>query len=435
MAPVVRSKPNGCQALLTFDGAYSDLEAFNWLSFIRNFDGFNIAVAQKFALSFDGCRAKVGDVQLEVTEQSLILETSLPVKGQKCSKSYKVNDVPWTLLFRSRTVRSCNRGLPAKMLKPRWYDLLMILKQFVTCEGRYGFVFLFHLHLLMMFMGFELSMPHYLLRSLFKMAKKYRRSQVDTSLFHVGLIKMLVVNELGLRHDSWHNFLNRNGFEELNPPQVDKPVVTETKPTPVSYSVLLLKPEPDSPVNSPMAVTKVGKPVTQKARAKTAANYKNKKNARMISRMERSKPKLPAKTENIVVSEDFDSSIDRFLAEEGFCGDEPPYDFVENLPPCLRDNPDLSGIQPPYETLGESSNPPSAQKVASPCDQCGMWLERYYLDVPKLQSKIHDLENQVAKLAGQNAKVQPNDKNQRTTGSILFKYVESTTAIVNSKLT
>ena len=214
MDPFVRAEPNGSQALLTFDGAYVDLEEFGWLSFIRKFDGFNIVVARQFALSFDGGRAKVGDLQLEITEQSISLATGLPVKGEKWSKNYRVKDVPWTLLFWSRTVNSCNRGLPAKMLKPRWYDLLMILKQFITCEGRYGFVFLFHLRLLMVFMGFELNMPHYLHRSLFKMAKKYKRNQAHTSLFHVGLIKMLVVSELGLRRDSWQNFLNRNGFEE-----------------------------------------------------------------------------------------------------------------------------------------------------------------------------------------------------------------------------
>jgi hypothetical protein len=80
-------------------------------------------------------------------------------------------------------------------------------------------------------------------------------------------------------------------------------------------------------------------------------------------------------------------------------------------------------------------NPRLIEPVAAPCDQCGLWLERYYLDVPTLQSRIHDLENQVAKLTGQNAKVQPNDKKQKTAGSILFKNVESATAIVNSKLT
>jgi hypothetical protein len=81
MAPIVRVEPNGCPALLMFDGAYSDLEEFGWLSFIRKFDGLNISVARQFALSFDGCQAKVGYVQLEITEQSLSLATSLPVKG------------------------------------------------------------------------------------------------------------------------------------------------------------------------------------------------------------------------------------------------------------------------------------------------------------------------------------------------------------------
>jgi hypothetical protein len=442
MAPVVRAEPNGCQALLTFSSACKDLEQHGWLAFIKKFDGFDLAVARQFALSFDGCRAKVGDVQLEITEEFLSLATSLPAKGQKWSKSCKVDDVPWTLLFQSRTVNSCDRGLPAKMLKPRWYDLLMIIKRFVTCEGRYGFIFLFHLRLLMVFIGFELNMPYYLHRSLFKMAKRYKHSQADTSLFHVGLIKMVLVYELGLRRDSWHEFLSRNGFGESNPPQVDKPVVAESKSTPVPYDVLLPRPKPESPTSLPKSVpkqTEVVKATTQKTRAKTGVDTRGKKNARLISRMARNKSKLPAKTEPIEVSEDSDSDIERFLSEEypyseGLCN-KPPHDFVRNLPPCLRDNPDFPGIEPFHETLGEPSKPSSVQPVAVPCDQCGLWIERYYLDVPTLQSRIHELENQVATLTGKNAKVQPSDKKQRTTGSVLFKNVESATAIINSKLT
>jgi hypothetical protein len=81
MAPVVRSKPNGFQALLMFYGAHSDLEKFGWLLFIRKFDGYNPIVARQFALSFDGCRAKIGDVQLEINEQFLSSTTSLPAMG------------------------------------------------------------------------------------------------------------------------------------------------------------------------------------------------------------------------------------------------------------------------------------------------------------------------------------------------------------------
>jgi hypothetical protein len=179
-------------------------------------------------------------------------------------------------------------------------------------------------------------------------------------------------------------------------------------------------------------------PATKKPKAKTGANSKGKKNARLISRMARNKPKSSAKSEPIVVSEDSDSEVERFLADEypyseGLCN-KPPHDFVKNFPPFLRDDPNFPGIKLPRGTLGESSKPSTAQPVVPPCDQCGLWLERYYLDVPMLQSRIHDLESQVAKLTGHDAKMEPSDKKQRTAGSILFKNVESATAIVNSKL-
>jgi hypothetical protein len=146
-------------------------------------------------------------------------------------------------------------------------------------------------------------------------------------------------------------------------------VVSESKSTPLLYNVLLPKPKPDPPVNSPMDVTNVAKPVTTEGRASTTA--RNKRNARMISRMERNKAKPPVKTEPVMIIEDSDSSIERFLAEEGFCGEQTHYNFVDNLPPCLRDNPDYSDIKPSLETHGELPKPPVAQKVASPCDQCG----------------------------------------------------------------
>jgi hypothetical protein len=62
MAPVMRDESNGSQALLMFDSARNDLEDNGCLPFIQKFDGFNLCVARQFALTFDGFRAKVGDV-------------------------------------------------------------------------------------------------------------------------------------------------------------------------------------------------------------------------------------------------------------------------------------------------------------------------------------------------------------------------------------
>ena len=131
---------------------------------------------------------------------------------------------------------------------------------------------------------------------------------------------MIVVYELGLHRDCWNDFVSHNGFEESNPPQVDKPMVSERKPIPpVPYSIFLPKPLPDSPTNLPMAMTKqveISKPTAKKPKAKPNANSKGKKNAQLISHMARNKPRTPANPDPIMVSEDSDSEIERFLANE-----------------------------------------------------------------------------------------------------------------------
>ena len=109
---------------------------------------------------------------------------------------------------------------------------------------------------------------------------------------------------------------------------------------------------------------------------------------------------------------------------------------MSNLPPCLQDDPNYPDIKLRCEATGHLSKPsPTLFKpTVPPCDQCSSWLERYYLDVPILQSKIQSLEDQIVVLTSQKAKLQATDKKQKTTGSILFKNVESATTIVNSKL-
>jgi hypothetical protein len=242
MAPVVRIEPNGSQALLLFDNARKDLENSGWLVFIQRFEGFNLSVAQQFALTFDGCRAKVGDIQLELNEEFISSATGLAATGQRWFKNSKVDEVSWPLLFISRKVVSCDKGMPISTLKPRWHDLLVIVKQFVTCEGRYGLVFLYHLRLLMNFMGYPLNMPHYFLRSLYKMSKRFKREKADSSLFHHGLIKLIIVHHLNLSGDNWQAFLSRNGFANPESAQIDKAVVSETLAGPAVPLHILLPP-------------------------------------------------------------------------------------------------------------------------------------------------------------------------------------------------
>jgi hypothetical protein len=248
----------------------------------------------------------------------------------------------------------------------------------------------------MIFIGYPLNMPFYFQRNLYKMSKRFKRKKADSTLFHHGLIKLIVVYHLSLHGDSWRAFIACNGFEDLDPVPIDKPVVIETKADPlVPLHVLLPKPSINLGVDLPDIGTDKSeptkKPESKNPKANPTANTKGKRNACLISRMDRNKTKPSAERDPIVLSEDSYSDMERFLASEypysqGLCP-EPPYDFVTNHPPCLRNDPSYPGIKLPIKTLSHISKPSPAlsNPTQSSCDQYDLWLERYYIDVPILQ--------------------------------------------------
>jgi len=59
----------------------------------------------------------VGDIQLEIDEEFISFAIGLPAIGQRWFKNCKVEEVPWTLLFLSHKVTSCDRGMPISSLK------------------------------------------------------------------------------------------------------------------------------------------------------------------------------------------------------------------------------------------------------------------------------------------------------------------------------
>jgi hypothetical protein len=323
---------------------------------------------------------------------------------------------------------SCDRGMPVATLKTRWHDILAIVKQFVTYEGRYGLVFLYHLQLLMNFIDYPLNMLHYLLRSLYKMSKIFKREKADSILFHHYLIKLIIVHHLSLSVDSWQAFLSRNGFTTLESAQVDKVVVVETLVGPAMPLHILLPPVkpsncPDLDLPNTMADpcakddTKTSKkPVRKKGKGDTGVNSKGKKNARWISRCARNKPKKNVDQKPIVLSEDSDFEIECFLTKEcpyshGLFSME-NYDYVSNLPPCLKNDPNYPRIKLHSQTPGNLKEPsPVMPKLdQSLCTQCNSWLECYYTDVPLLQSKIKSLEERVIVLSKENHRLQANEK-------------------------
>jgi hypothetical protein len=101
MDPIVRIDPNGCQALLSHDDAIEDLKNHGWDIFLNKFEGYNLQVEESFTRTFDGFRANIGDIQLELTKDFVRKATGLPSKGERWFKNKRIEEVPRNLFMTS----------------------------------------------------------------------------------------------------------------------------------------------------------------------------------------------------------------------------------------------------------------------------------------------------------------------------------------------
>ena len=106
-------------------------------------------------------------------------------------------------------------GIPRDCLKEEWKQVLAIIQKYVTCKGRFATIYKYHMRFLLHVAGVsKLNLPFYLLKSLSKMSAKVKNDLDYTShsVFHHGLIKLLIDKELEKRACSWSHFLFWSSF-------------------------------------------------------------------------------------------------------------------------------------------------------------------------------------------------------------------------------
>lgn len=95
--------------------------------------------------------------------------------------------------------------------------MLLILQKCITCEGRFGCMYVYHICLLMNFLeNGNINLPFFLLNSLRRMASNVQKKieSLETTMYHHGLVRILIEFHLKNIGDTWENFLIRNHFQE-----------------------------------------------------------------------------------------------------------------------------------------------------------------------------------------------------------------------------
>lgn len=201
------------------------LEGTEWPAFFAKFRGYDDQVALQFAQNFNGRRVKVGELEFEVTEDTVARVTGLPQTGERWWKKPPLKSQVCNQ-FLKRRYKNINwsKGVPRVWLKDEWRILLAILQRFITFEGGYAYTFQYHIRILKHFESDDLiNFPYYLWQSLCKMAMLVQRNVRNPkgSLYHYGLIKLLIVEELQKKNSTWDAFLK--GYLTINSiPEVEE---------------------------------------------------------------------------------------------------------------------------------------------------------------------------------------------------------------------
>jgi hypothetical protein len=127
-----------------------------------------------------------------------------------------------------------SKNVPRNQLIDQFDRMLKIIQRYFSCEGRFNTLYHYHIRLLFHFTGkAQMNIPYYLLRSIGKMVDRVqaKSKDVDSSLFHSGLIRMLVSEELGKKEISWDNFFVSSHSTVDPTPTPQSKIVGSSSPT------------------------------------------------------------------------------------------------------------------------------------------------------------------------------------------------------------
>ena len=125
-------------------------------------------MAEAFALCFDGSKALIGKEEFHIDENLIVEVAELPRTGEKWFKTTITRDVEIMSYLKPEHKNVVwKKSIPSTWLEEKWQQLLKAILDYITCEGRYNMVMIYHFQLMNHFTSISpLNLPFYLQKSL-----------------------------------------------------------------------------------------------------------------------------------------------------------------------------------------------------------------------------------------------------------------------------
>ena len=137
-----------------------------WMDFFRRLDGHNIEVSCKFTKGLKNDMVTFDALQFRLTEELIAEATGIKNGGEKWFKKLPFDFEPQRYLL-PNVIPDWNKGIPIQNLRKEWIEPIRVLQSYVTCEGRYAYVFKYHFRFLQHMVGVsKMNLPFFFLKSM-----------------------------------------------------------------------------------------------------------------------------------------------------------------------------------------------------------------------------------------------------------------------------
>ena len=122
-------------------------------------------------------------------------------------------------------VENWGKVVDIQKFKTEWIEPIKILQIYITCEGIFSFVFKYHFRFLQhLSHEAKMNLPLFFFKSLQNMSSRVKEHQDHTkqSVFHHGLIKLVISTVLRKKEKTWEYFLFWSGFQTEKEDQTQK---------------------------------------------------------------------------------------------------------------------------------------------------------------------------------------------------------------------
>jgi len=213
---LLRVEPSTGDLFEIFPQVAETFSKADWLNFCMSLKGYHPEIVTAFIQTFDGHEARVAELTVRISEDIIACAFDLPLDGERWFRKNKVDESALKQFLKEDTPEpNWSIGIPVKYLKDDWKMMMIAVREYITCEGRYVHIYRLHMRFLLHLTGQQtMNLPYFLIKDLIKVSKKIQSNplNMENSLSHHSLITMIVFDQIRRNEMSIRNFLQSSGF-------------------------------------------------------------------------------------------------------------------------------------------------------------------------------------------------------------------------------